>query len=77
MMKERFAKLLLGEDLSGGGKGVSTALAVSNAITNLSGKNLCMNTVLRLMLQNGIWSKLNPDLGFNMGLEYIKPRFRH
>ncbi|XP_042433032.1 rop guanine nucleotide exchange factor 1-like [Zingiber officinale] len=36
MMKERFAKLLLGEDMSGGGKGVSTALAISNAITNLS-----------------------------------------
>ncbi|CAO2825575.1 unnamed protein product [Amaranthus hypochondriacus] len=36
MMKERFAKLLLGEDMSGSGKGVSTALAVSNAITNLS-----------------------------------------
>ncbi|KAL2940449.1 Rop guanine nucleotide exchange factor 5 [Bienertia sinuspersici] len=35
MMKERFAKLLLGEDMSGSGKGVSTALAVSNAITNL------------------------------------------
>lgn len=38
MMKERFAKLLLGEDMSGGGKGVSTALAISNAITNLSGE---------------------------------------
>ena len=37
MIKERFAKLLLGEDLSGGGKGVSTALAISNAITNVSG----------------------------------------
>ncbi|KAI4356538.1 hypothetical protein L6164_000555 [Bauhinia variegata] len=35
MMKERFAKLLLGEDMSGGGNGVSTALAISNAITNL------------------------------------------
>ncbi|XP_061349612.1 rop guanine nucleotide exchange factor 5 isoform X2 [Gastrolobium bilobum] len=35
MMKERFAKLLLGEDMSGSGKGVSTALAISNAITNL------------------------------------------
>ncbi|XP_020673673.1 rho guanine nucleotide exchange factor 8 isoform X1 [Dendrobium catenatum] len=33
-MKERFAKLLLGEDMSGGGKGVSSALALSNAITN-------------------------------------------
>lgn len=37
LMKERFAKLLLGEDMSGGGKGVSTALAISNAITNLAG----------------------------------------
>ncbi|KAJ9559649.1 hypothetical protein OSB04_004809 [Centaurea solstitialis] len=36
MMKERFAKLLLGEDMSGGGKGVSSALALSNAITNLA-----------------------------------------
>ncbi|KAK8491080.1 hypothetical protein V6N11_047123 [Hibiscus sabdariffa] len=35
MMKERFAKLLLGEDMSGSGKGVCTALAISNAITNL------------------------------------------
>jgi len=37
LLKERFAKLLLGEDMSGGGKGVSSALALSNAITNLSG----------------------------------------
>ncbi|KAJ7568797.1 hypothetical protein O6H91_01G049000 [Diphasiastrum complanatum] len=36
MMKERFARLLLGEDMSGGGKGVCTALAISNAITNLA-----------------------------------------
>ncbi|XP_031385332.1 rop guanine nucleotide exchange factor 12 [Punica granatum] len=36
LMKERFAKLLLGEDMSGGGKGVSSALALSNAITNLA-----------------------------------------
>ncbi|KAJ3692227.1 hypothetical protein LUZ60_012577 [Juncus effusus] len=36
LMKERFAKLLLGEDMSGSGKGVSSALALSNAITNLS-----------------------------------------
>ncbi|KAK6933084.1 PRONE domain [Dillenia turbinata] len=35
MMKERFAKLLLGEDMSGSGKGVCSALAISNAITNL------------------------------------------
>lgn len=39
-MKERFAKLLLGEDMSGGGKGVCTALAISNAMTNLSGVHL-------------------------------------
>ena len=41
MMKERFAKLLLGEDMSGCGNGVSTALAVSNAITNLCGRQIC------------------------------------
>jgi len=37
-MKERFAKLLLGEDMSGCGNGVPTALAISNSITNLCGK---------------------------------------
>lgn len=37
LMKERFAKLLLGEDMSGGGKGVCTAVTISNAITNLYG----------------------------------------
>lgn len=37
-MKEKYSKLLLGEDMSGGGKGVSSALALSNAITNLAGK---------------------------------------
>ncbi|KAH0736975.1 hypothetical protein KY290_035680 [Solanum tuberosum] len=35
MMKERFSKLLLGEDMSGCGNGVCTALVISNAITNL------------------------------------------
>ncbi|KAL3838474.1 hypothetical protein ACJIZ3_023065 [Penstemon smallii] len=35
LMKERFAKLLLGEDMSGSGKGVCPALSISNAITNL------------------------------------------
>ncbi|XP_051116476.1 rho guanine nucleotide exchange factor 8-like [Andrographis paniculata] len=36
LMKERFSKMLLGEDMSGGGKGVSSALALSNSITNLA-----------------------------------------
>lgn len=36
-MKEKFAKLLLGEDVTGGRKGISSALALSNAITNLAG----------------------------------------
>ncbi|KAI8545118.1 hypothetical protein RHMOL_Rhmol07G0017800 [Rhododendron molle] len=34
-MKERFSKLLLGEDMSGSGRGVCTAVAISNAMTNL------------------------------------------
>lgn len=41
-MKERFAKLLLGEDMSGGGKGVSSALALSNAFTNLAGTSFLL-----------------------------------
>lgn len=36
-MKERFARLLLGEDMSGSGRGVGPALTISNAITNLCG----------------------------------------
>ncbi|GKV10517.1 hypothetical protein SLEP1_g21867 [Rubroshorea leprosula] len=35
-MKEKFAHLLLGEDITGGSKGVNTALALSNAIANLA-----------------------------------------
>ncbi|GAB4857964.1 hypothetical protein Ancab_015869 [Ancistrocladus abbreviatus] len=35
-MKETFAKLLLGEDVTGGRKGVTTAVALSNGITNLA-----------------------------------------
>ncbi|KAL6618795.1 hypothetical protein ACP70R_033934 [Stipagrostis hirtigluma subsp. patula] len=36
MVRDKFSKLLLGEDMSGSGKGVSSALALSNAITNLA-----------------------------------------
>ncbi|XP_066309956.1 rho guanine nucleotide exchange factor 8-like isoform X2 [Miscanthus floridulus] len=36
LMKEKFGKLLLGEDMSGSGKGVPSALALSNAVTNLA-----------------------------------------
>lgn len=68
MMKERFSKLLLGEDMSGSGKGVCTALAISNAITNLCG--ICslsswnlIYTVERLIhLKNGgihTWSPVS------------------
>ena len=45
MMKERFAKLLLGEDMSGSGQGVSPALTISNAITNLCGTNIYSNSL--------------------------------
>ncbi|KAJ4877028.1 Rho guanine nucleotide exchange factor 8 [Raphanus sativus] len=48
-MKDRFAKLLLGEDMSGGGKGVSSALALSNAITNLAASIFGEQTKLQPM----------------------------
>jgi hypothetical protein len=51
MMKERFAKLLLGEDMSGSGKGVCTALAVSNAITNLCGQNSLLSYPVLILTQ--------------------------
>ncbi|KAJ3688998.1 hypothetical protein LUZ61_018162 [Rhynchospora tenuis] len=35
LMRDKYTKLLLGEDMSGGGKGVCSAVAISNAITNL------------------------------------------
>ncbi|KAJ4967949.1 hypothetical protein NE237_014650 [Protea cynaroides] len=52
LMKERFTKLFLGEDMSGGGKGVGTALAISNAITNLS---------VTVSMENGISSRIFPS----------------
>lgn len=55
-MKERFSKLLLGEDMSGSGNGVCTALAISNAITNLCG----MPTPLNLFMQKYIFIKKFP-----------------
>ena len=36
-MKEKFANLLLGEDITGGCKGLTSSLALSNAIANLAG----------------------------------------
>lgn len=50
MMKERFSKLLLGEDMSGCGNGVCTALAISNAITNLCGMLSAFQTNLLFVL---------------------------
>jgi hypothetical protein len=47
LIKERFSKLLLGEDMSGSGKGVSTSVAISNAITNLYGQSTCFSTPQR------------------------------
>ncbi|GJV57393.1 Rop guanine nucleotide exchange factor 3-like protein [Tanacetum coccineum] len=46
MMKERFSMLLLGENMSGSGKGVSTTVTVSNAITNLYASMFCQQQKL-------------------------------
>jgi hypothetical protein len=51
---EKFSKLLLGEDMSGTGKGVSSALALSNAITNLAGNNLFKKTIYFLSYRSSI-----------------------
>lgn len=54
MMRERFAKLLLGEDMSGSGKGVCTAVTVSNSITNLYGLSSSSPLKYALFSKQGI-----------------------
>ncbi|KAG6488035.1 hypothetical protein ZIOFF_056793 [Zingiber officinale] len=53
LMSEKFAKLLLGEDMSGGGKGVPSSLALSNAITNLAVSSVASNLCLLKQEQGG------------------------
>jgi hypothetical protein len=61
-VKEKFSKLLLGEDMSGTGKGVSSALALSNAITNLAGIpfSLSLSWILPLFF----WKRMDPSYCF-------------
>ncbi|WVZ99590.1 hypothetical protein U9M48_044860 [Paspalum notatum var. saurae] len=59
IVREKFSKLLLGEDMSGTGKGVSSALALSNAITNLAASVFGEQRRLRPMAadQKARWKK--------------------
>uniref|UniRef100_M8BSE7 Rop guanine nucleotide exchange factor 1 n=1 Tax=Aegilops tauschii TaxID=37682 RepID=M8BSE7_AEGTA len=59
LMKERFAKLLLGEDMSGSGKGVCTALAIANAITNLCVGESCQRVSCAATIFGQLW-RLEP-----------------
>ncbi|GJT72020.1 oxysterol-binding protein [Tanacetum coccineum] len=54
MIKERLTKFLLGEDMSGGGKGVSYTLALSNSIMNLADQNA------RLWMETGVAGRVRP-----------------
>lgn len=62
LMKERFAKLLLGEDLSVGGKGVCTALAISNAISDLSGFRFIFSLHDRVFASINLLNPINLQL---------------
>lgn len=66
LMKERFANLLLGEDISGGGKGVSSALALSNAITNLAGS--CMFDKRRKCIKIAFMFRVKYEYGSGMSI---------
>ncbi|KAG5142097.1 hypothetical protein JHK82_017792 [Glycine max] len=59
MMRERFSKLLLGEDMSGGGKGVCTAVTISNSITNLYATAFGQNLKLEPLKpeKKGMWRR--------------------
>ncbi|KAJ0733697.1 putative PRONE domain, Rop guanine nucleotide exchange factor [Helianthus annuus] len=54
MMKEGFAKLLLGEDMSGSGKEVSTTVTVSNAITNFYSTHFLSGVLMICTLRRAI-----------------------
>lgn len=68
MMKERFSKLLLGEDMSGCGNGVCTALAISNAITNLCGMCDMIHHILRALSSGLIINHKEKKFCFNFVL---------
>lgn len=54
-MKEKFANLLLGEDVTGGAHGFATALALSHAITNLSGMFLIYHSFIHLFFRISVF----------------------
>lgn len=69
-MKEKFSKLLLGEDMSGGGKGVCTAVTISNAITNLYGtiRNIYSPTFLKIHSYIFFYNKSRKLLSCSFGV---------
>ncbi|XP_071734260.1 rop guanine nucleotide exchange factor 4-like isoform X1 [Rutidosis leptorrhynchoides] len=75
LMKERFGKLLLGEDMSGGGKGFSSTFALSNAITNLTGQTLVL-LQLGNHLKNSIIFWYESILWYSM-FSYIRYHYRY
>ncbi|KAL7096036.1 hypothetical protein ACP275_10G059000 [Erythranthe tilingii] len=60
LMKEKFVKLLLGEDMSGGWKGVSSVMASSNAITNLADLLLVAAILMEFAAQSS--REINKDI---------------
>ncbi|KHN07229.1 Rop guanine nucleotide exchange factor 2 [Glycine soja] len=71
MMRERFSKLLLGEDMSGVGKGVCTAVTISNSITNLYDNFFNSTNTDGLTYLN--WEFAATAFGQNLKLEPLKP----
>ncbi|KAJ8441518.1 hypothetical protein Cgig2_026319 [Carnegiea gigantea] len=74
IMKERFSKLLLGEDMSGSGKGVCTAVTISNAITNLYGILLDPKAIVQSLKFCFLFSENAATIfGNALKLEPLKP----
>ncbi|KAH0849277.1 hypothetical protein HID58_091415 [Brassica napus] len=57
-MKEKFSKLLLGGDLTGGRKGVQTALALSNAISHLATNYGIITSLLTVGFADSVFGEL-------------------
>ena len=75
MLKERFSKLLLGEDMQSG-NGICMALAKSNAIINLWGM-LCLFSTHCLIFYLGLTYYLIFYLGLTLVTEYNVDSLSH
>lgn len=77
LMNERFSKFLMGDAVFGRGKGVSSALALSNSITNMSGIYTGIQCPhMYKIIKHSFWSYyLETSFNFGCFTEFVKCSF--